>query len=195
MTTTHDPAVPSSAEPPVHLGANEGAPTEAPADLDGLMATMRHLRNARSRIAELELTAERERERIRRDLEAVDHWLAQETKDDRGRVLQLEENCAAYLMLWLAENPNGKKSITTPYGRVESRDAGEKINWPKDDAPLLGWAADHGWVRSRTVESIDKAAIRAACRPLGGRLVTPDGETVPLVSVEQRGRSVTVDVS
>ena len=162
-------------------GGGNGVAAEPPSRLsrDELFRVMERLSTVRSRIAENEATAQREHERI-------DAWLAEETKSDRGYAAMLEAQAQSFLREQIADDPSAPKSIRTPWGKVESR--ATPPEYERDDALLLAWAADNGYMR----ETADWERIKRECHVRGNRLVTAEGECVPGITVTERERKFTV---
>lgn len=146
---------------------------------DDLFRIMERLARVRDAIAENEATARREHERI-------DAWLAEETKSDRSHAAMLEAQAQAFLREQLDAEPDGPKSIRTPWGRVESRAC--QPEYERDETLLLAWAAENGYLR----EAPDWERIKRECHVRGNRLVTAEGECVPGITVHARERKFTV---
>ena len=158
---------------------NLQAPEDALGDLLQLGRAFRDINNARSRIREIEATATAERERI-------DRWEHDETESDRKLIARCEQSIGVFA---LARRADGEKSLSTPWGIVETREMPPEFN--RDEDVLFPFAEKHGYIREKVVRTIDWERLKKACRQMSGRLLL-DGEPVPGVLVRDREPSVTV---
>ena len=152
---------------------------------------MRQLRDCRSRIAEEIATCDADRAKLQHDLMLVDEHQERVTKDDRERAAFLEGQLEAHL-LNLRATDDRIKSVRTPWGDINSRQ--QPADFQRDDAVLKEWMLANGWTTTRTVTDINWEGLKKACEAKAGRLVTPDGETVPGVDVVDRLPKVTIEV-
>lgn len=157
---------------------------------------MRSIRDARSRIAEEVATAEALHRRLEREVEMISEHLIDVTKADNERIAYLEAQLTAHLLNKRAADPECK-SISTPWGRIESRE--QEPEFIRDEAVLLAWADEQellgvdGYVRTTVKREADWKAIKAASR-LGLEHIVIDGEIVPGVTVVERPLKVSVKV-
>lgn len=138
----------------------------------------RKLRDVRRHRAEVEAIATVERERIER-------WVAKECRDGDRDDAYFEALLIDYAYRQRAENPR-RKRITTPYGTVQTRSAGDALVI-EDADQLLAWARCHHPELVRTVEDVPLAAIREA-------LPVVNGEVPPGMSIRPGGITATVDI-
>lgn len=161
---------------------------------------MRSIRDANSRMAEQVATHQNYRERLRTELRLVDEAEERAVKEDLDRVMYLEAQLTAHLLNKRAADPNCK-SVKTPWGDILSE--AQQPEFKRDDAVLVEWA--------KTVALLYKMpqlmryppappgapaweAIKKYCHVDGERLVTPEGEVVPGVTVVEKPLRVTVKV-
>lgn len=153
---------------------------------------MRSIRDARSRIAEEVETCDNLRSKLLGELDLVAEHEEQITRADRERVAYLEGQLTAHL-LWRRQADPECKSISTPWGRIESRV--QQPEYRRDDKALKEWMLANGWSRERRIVDIDWEGLKKACHVnADGRLVTDVGEVVPGVEVIERGPKVIVEV-
>ena len=157
----------------------------------------RKLRNCRSRIAENVATADAMRAKILKEIEAVDAWLAQETKADASTIAYMTAQLEAHLLNARAADPNCK-GIKTPWGVIESRE--QQPDFERNDEELLAWlnAYEPQLVRVKTILSPAWDEVKACCMIRGERLVIADGErageALPGVTVKPKPLRVSVKV-
>lgn len=169
--------------------------TPAAPQLDDVM---RHLRNARRRVAEVEARCAEQKASLRAEVEAdcraADERAAAMTAADRRRIDELEALAAGMLSAEMARNPK-TLHLDSVWGRISSRATQPTICWPEADELLIAWAKEQerGFVTEKTVTTLDKKAIKNACRVEGCRLVLKSGGLVPYVDVAHNGRSVAVE--
>lgn len=164
---------------------NEQAVEEQPPimDLVELGRAFRALANARSRIDEIVQTARAETERIQL-------WRQQATEKDQRTVTYFEGLIGAYALSRREDSKGHDKSLTTPYGRVETRE--QEPEYIKEDKPLLAWATQRGYVRHQTMVSLDWARLKKDAERQAGGVLVLNGEVVPGVTVRDREPTVTV---
>lgn len=198
MTTTDHPTVTQEERPEDGSTAAGGLRSETPAasGLDALDDAMRHLRSARKRVAAVMARAEEQKASLRAEVEIdckkADALAAEMTKADRASIEHWEAMAAGYLAVERARNPN-TKHVDSVWGRVSSRDVQPTVCWPDADELLIAWAKERGFVTEKTVTTLDKKALKSACRVEGCRLVLKSGGLVPYVDVAHNGRTITVD--
>lgn len=152
------------------------------ADISALMGSACY---AKSRISELQATADAECERVRA-------WCEQATQKDRERVAFVTAQCEQFMLQRRAED-RGAKSFTTPYGTITSRE--QQPEYVRDDEALRAWAGAHGWLREAKPQpsAVDWAKLKEEGAVVDGRLIV-DGEPVAGVTVVPRAPSVVVAV-
>jgi hypothetical protein len=169
----------------VEQPAEAEIPTLAHADITALMASAR---TAKSRIAELQLTAEMEHER-------VNVWLANAIESDRNHVTFVEAQCEQFMRARLASAEKGdRKSVTTPYGTISSRI--QQPEYVVSPGELIPWATEHGYMKppKPAEPGLDWERLKKALTIEQDGILTVEGETVPGVTIEKREPSVKVEI-
>jgi hypothetical protein len=160
-------------------------------DAEELAFAMRVIRDAKSRIDEETLTAEKLRRKLLEELELVDQHVERITKADRERIAYYEAQAVEHLRRRQAEDGR-VKSLPTPFGTVSSRV--QQPEFQRDETVLELWAALSGnpaYIRVK--HEVNWSAIKAACHVRGDKLVTDDGEIVSGVTVVDREPTYRVD--
>lgn len=152
-------------------------------DLVSLARAFRHIAAARSRIAEIELTAQRERKRI-------NQWELDTTGPDRRQIVHQEALIAAYARTRREDSGERDKSLSTPWGIVETR--AQEDEFIRDDAVLLPWAESHGYIREKVSRELDWKRLKADVIPHMGGTVLLAGDVVPGIVHRPREPKVTV---
>lgn len=75
-----------------------------------------------------------------------------------------------------------KKTVKLPYGSISLKK--QQPEFVKDEEVLLGYAKEAGFVKVK--ESTDWAELKKSCQIVEDKLISPDGEVIPGVSVVER---------
>lgn len=134
---------------------------------------MRKIRRAQERIAEVQATASLE-------IAQFEAWRDKRVSEEQATIDFFTSALAPYVSEQIADGK--KKSLLLPDGVAGYR--ARPAEFRRDDAALKPWAEKLGLVRTTT--EVDWQAVKATCRMAGSRLVSPDGEFVPGVTVEER---------
>jgi len=164
----------------------DGEPERWAVTDDGQAAwAMRKIRAARDRMADIDAVAAREVERITEWAEKAKSG-PQRDEDFFTGLLQ------AYAM---RERLAGRKTVSTPYGRVSSREGRARVTVTDPDA-AVPWLVAHGMDSCvRTTTSVNVAGVKASELLIadGGAVVDVEtGEAVPGLASEEPGLSITV---
>lgn len=143
-------------------------------DLVELGKAFRILNAARSRVREIEQTAEREHERVRQ-------WAEDETAGDRRTIAAMEQQIGACCLARRESSEERDTTFTTPWGRVSTRT--EEPEYTREDDLLRPWAEEHGYTRVPMPKPVvDWKRIQNNASRVGRHLVI-DGEIVPGVVI------------
>lgn len=157
------------------------------ADLSAIMARASH---AQSRIDEINATARMECERI-------EHWRERTTESDAMEIAAASQQAETYLRRHLAHidevgDRTAKRSVTTPYGTVQSRTTSAQPVVTDPEA-LREWARASIYEREPKPREADWARIKRDGKIVGTTL-TLAGQAVPGVKIEPATTHVTVQI-
>ena len=166
------------------------SPPEAPRDADRADEQLRRLVKVRAEMAQIGHHAQAQIERIR-------EWHARRVEVLANRERWLAEGLEMWHRAVLAEDPT-RKTISLPCGTLKSR--AQQPEWVFDDEAFIAWASEHAPSLVRVPEpkpAVDKAAAKKALLTVEvgegvHSILTEEGEVVPGVMVEVRGRSFSV---
>ena len=166
------------------------SPPEAPQDADRADEQLRRLVKVRAEMAQIGHHAQAQIERIR-------EWHARRVEVLANRERWLAEGLEMWHRAVLAEDPT-RKTISLPCGTLKSR--AQQPEWVFDDEAFIAWASEHAPSLVRVPEpkpAVDKAAAKKALLTVEvgegvHSILTEEGEVVPGVMVEVRGRSFSV---
>jgi hypothetical protein len=156
---------------------------------------MRQIQQAKSRMAEEDATGAALIARLHEEIVMVALHVTAASKTDADRIDYLEAQLTAHLLNKRAADP-GVKSIRTPWGEVSSRE--QPAEFQRDDAELLVWLQVYGkddWIRQKSSYAVAWDTIKADCHVRGDKLVTPEGEVLPGVTVVERPLKIVVKVA
>jgi len=145
---------------------------------------MRKLRSLEAKVAENQRIAADEKARI-------EEWLA--------HVNESIESDAAYfrglLVMYAREQreADNRKTITTPYGAIKSRQGSVTYDiFNKDE--FLDWARHYLPDAIRVTEAPDKRALADLVSAVDGKVISGEGEVIPGVSARNPEITYTVEV-
>lgn len=159
-------------------------PLAIPADRLDTAALVEHLHNLTAALASKNARRRRIETIVRAHIERIDRWqLAREKAEGCDPVsLDRIQQAATGLMLELRRRDPHTKSVSTPWGKVSSRET-EHWDW-SNDSGLLEWLQEThrvDLVDVVTTTKVAKAAIKRAAVIKDGEVVI-DGEVIPHVS-------------
>jgi hypothetical protein len=164
-------------------------PTDEPAlTLDVVSAMLHRASIAKSRIQELEMTAQRDHER-------VDEMLKDATAVDRKTIAEAIATASEFWRKRVAAmEPGERQSVNLAWGRLEARKVGKKIE-KAEPAELLAWVMETGEgagyhrqvvvVRDEPDWKLIKADIAAGkLKDVPGVEITDDGDYTVKVTID-----------
>lgn len=149
---------------------------------------MRKLRHVKRRQAENVNLADQEYQRIAEWVEAVNAPLHREVAYFEGLLTEYAIRCR--------QNPeDGRKSISTPAGKVSTRENAPK--WSVEADEFLPWAREHRPDLIRVKEEPALSLIKEAFKDgpsvaATGVAITDDGEVVPGIAIAESETTVSV---
>ena len=180
MTALHDLSL---AEALDGLDDDEIVAPESREHVDRLLGRLARVRAARARD-----THDAEVRRAQ-----VDAWLDARCAIHDNQTTHIEQVLAAWHTAVLEIDPKAK-SVSLPGGTLKSRSYGPTVK-VTDEAVFVAWATDAApmLVRTKTVRSADRTAIKDALAVTGDSVVDPTtGEAVPGVTGIPAGRTFSV---
>jgi len=139
------------------------------------MWAMRKLYECHESIEATRATAEMERERLRKELAAVNRWEEIETGPDRRFAEFLHAQLYGYGKR--QRRDEGRKSVSTPYGKVTTQALQDRID-VEDLEEFTSWALENGRLDLLKID-VRKAPVKTA--------VLTDGEILPGVKAQRSG--------
>lgn len=178
-------------DPPALPATDDEWATFTIADHEHLTRMLRALRSIRRRQDAHRALIEPELDRLHAEIARLEAWATDRNAPLAESAARIERAAEQYA---IASRTDRRKSFATPYGTVQTREAGggwEVVN----SAEVLAWAKDNAPDLVKSTESFVKADANRAftVAPTGDVVVKATGQVVPGVSVVPK--RVTASVS
>jgi len=152
-------------------------------DVETANWAFRKLKAFESKIAENERLAAMETERIKK-------WLEKETKTDKNSAEFFKGLLIEYYISQKEKDGNFK--LKTPYGSVSSRKQPPKWEFNNNAVESLKELGLSEFIRTKTEENPDIAAIKKAFKVIDGRAVTDGGEIIDGITIADAAPKINV---
>lgn len=125
-------------------------------------------------------------------IEKIKLWQEQEKEKYVKRQAFYENRLEQYMRQEVEEQKKKgrkpQKTIKLPYGTLKLTK--QQPEFQRNDSELLGYAKENGFLK--VAESVDWSSIKSKCTVFGDKLIDPQGQLVPGVTVVERDDKFTV---
>lgn len=125
-------------------------------------------------------------------IEKIKLWQEQEKEKYAKRQVFYENRLEQYMRQEVEEQKKKgrkpQKTIKLPYGTIKLKK--QQPEFQRNDSELLGYAKENGFLK--VAESVDWSLIKSQCTVFGDKLIDPQGQLVPGVTVVERDDKFTV---
>lgn len=147
-------------------------------DEGSLHWTFRKMRELQGEIIKKEELAQADYERIEEEKNLVDEWLESEKKPLQQSIEYFEQLVKDYHLELLRDNPEGQKTLSTPFGKSSTRKSAAQPD-KGDEAKLLEYVKDNDLNDLINVkESIKWGELKKTLKVVGNKVVDENGEIV-----------------
>lgn len=164
-------------------------------DLDTAAEAQRRVAYFKSKQAEIDEVADKQIERLKREILQLEYWRVEEKKEYVRRENFYKHRLERYMREEVRKmQENGKKpkkTIKLPYGTIKL--VKQQPEYQRNENDLLEYAESKGFVRVK--KDVDWAAIKNKAKVFGDKLIDADGELIPGVTVVDREDKFTVEVN
>ncbi|MED2978241.1 host-nuclease inhibitor Gam family protein [Bacillus swezeyi] len=174
---------------------NEGPEIFEVHDLETAAEAQRRVAYFKRKQAEIDAVADKQIERLKREILQLEYWRVEEKKEYVRRENFYKHRLERYMREEVRKmQDNGKKpkkTIKLPYGTIKL--VKQQPEYQRNENDLLKYAESKGFVRVK--KDVDWAAIKNKAKVFGDNLIDADGELIPGVTVVDREDKFTVEVN